>query len=206
MASILSTAVQAYCAASATTLPASLTTPLPEVTAAMDVFNSYCARSTELIWCMLLLFSYVTNLTSNPCVDQNNNTASATPVITAPPSSTSAFIIAETSSNQISQSSKSVPVAAIAVPVVIGVLVIAGIVGLLFFLRRRKAAKKAGLYAPPECMPRGELGQGEVHKVYEVQEVTNPAQEVVGDSVKYRYELETRPAELEGERHGMGKR
>lgn len=97
-------------------------------------------------------------------------------------------------SPQASNSSSSVPVAAIAAPVVIGVVAIAGIVGLLFFLRRRKAARKQNPYAPPTYTPRGELEQGEVH------EVESPVQEVVGDSVKYRYELESRPAELEGEK------
>lgn len=48
MSSIISTAVQNYCGASATT---SATTALPEVTDAIKVFNSYCARSTELVWC-----------------------------------------------------------------------------------------------------------------------------------------------------------
>jgi len=51
ISSIISTAVQDYCAAQATTLTASATAPLPEVTSAIEVFNSYCARSTELAWC-----------------------------------------------------------------------------------------------------------------------------------------------------------
>lgn len=51
ISSIISTAVQDYCAAKATTLTASATAPLPEVTSAIEVFNSYCARSTELVWC-----------------------------------------------------------------------------------------------------------------------------------------------------------
>ena len=51
ISSIISTAVQDYCAAKATTLTASVTAPLPEVTSAIKVFNSYCARSTELVWC-----------------------------------------------------------------------------------------------------------------------------------------------------------
>jgi hypothetical protein len=51
ISSIISTAVQDYCAAKATTLTASATAPLPEVTSAIAVFNSYCARSTELAWC-----------------------------------------------------------------------------------------------------------------------------------------------------------
>lgn len=46
-------------------------------------------------------------------------------------------------------------------------------------------------------MQRDEMGYGEVH------EVQSPPLEAVGDAVKYRYELETRPAELEG---GGGKR
>lgn len=54
MSSIISTAVQDYCATQATTLTASLTTALPEVTSAIEVFNSYCAQSTELVWCMSL--------------------------------------------------------------------------------------------------------------------------------------------------------
>lgn len=95
--------------------------------------------------------------------------------------------------SQDSTSSKSVPIAAIAAPVVIGVLAIAGVVGLLFFLRRRKAASKdENPHAPPIYRPEAELRYGEVH------EVQNPAQELVGDAVKYRYELESSPAELEG--------
>ncbi len=50
MSSILSTAVQEFCS-SAASLTASLTAPLSEVTAAISVFDSYCARSTELAWC-----------------------------------------------------------------------------------------------------------------------------------------------------------
>jgi flagellar basal body-associated protein FliL len=93
--------------------------------------------------------------------------------------------------------------------VVIGVLAIASVVGLLFFLRRRKAASKAAAaapkegqnpYLPPTYTPVRELGHGNVH------EVGTPAQEVVGDTVKYRHELETRMAELEGERAGAPKR
>jgi flagellar basal body-associated protein FliL len=93
--------------------------------------------------------------------------------------------------------------------VVIGVLAIASVVGLLFFLRRRKATSKAAAaapkegqnpYLPPSYTPVRELGHGNVH------EVETPAQEVVGDTVKYRHELETRMAELEGERAGAPKR
>lgn len=51
ISSVISTAVQDYCGAQATTLTASATAPLPEVTSAIEVFNSYCARSTELAWC-----------------------------------------------------------------------------------------------------------------------------------------------------------
>ena len=79
----------------------------------------------------------------------------------------------------------------------------------MVFLRRRKAAsKKENPYAPPGYKPgssedfagRNELEHGEVH------EVESPVQEVVGDTVKYRYELETRPAELEGEKVAGNKR
>ncbi|KAF9695403.1 hypothetical protein EKO04_006659 [Ascochyta lentis] len=193
MSSMLSTAVQEYCAASATTLPASLTTPLPEVTAALDVFNSYCARSTELVWY------------------QQNSTAQTTPPITTAPSTLTTSISTSpssaSSSTQPSTARKSVPVAAIAAPVVIGILALLGVVCLLFFLRRRKAHANASTqnpyaqngYAPPTYTPRGELEQAEVH------EVQSPAHEMVGgESVKYRSELETRPAELEGEGAGKG--
>lgn len=102
-----------------------------------------------------------------------------------------------------SSSSKSVPVAAIAAPVVIGVLAIAGVVGLLFFLRRRKLAskqEKENPYVPSTPTTREEIGYAEVH------EVESPAQEVAGDTVKYRYELETSPVELEGDWRAGGKR
>lgn len=125
--------------------------------------------------------------------------SSATPLITPAPSSTFATSTSSTASSldaEASTSGKSVPVAAIAAPVVIGVLAIAGVVGLLFFLRRRKAAsagnKAENPYASPTYTPRGELEHG---GVYEVQ---SPVQEMVGDSVKYRYELDSRPAEFEG--------
>jgi hypothetical protein len=64
-------------------------------------------------------------------------------------------------------------------------------------MRRRKAtSKKENPYTPPEyAEDRGgwrELGHGEVH------EVENTIPEVAGDTVKYQYELETRPAELDG--------
>lgn len=129
---------------------------------------------------------------ANIDIDQNNSTAPATVVITAAPSSPLSSASSTPTSTSSPSTSKPVPVAAIAAPIVIGVLAIVGIIGLLFFLRRRKAAKKAGIYAPPTYTPRGELGHDEV------QEVPSPAQEVMGDSVKYQYELETRPAELEG--------
>ena len=124
-------------------------------------------------------------------------------ITSAPTSIPSTSLLPTSGSNSQAGSSKSVPVAAIAAPVVIGVLAIAGVIGLLVFLRRRKAAsKKENPYAPPGYKPgssegfagRNELEHGEVH------EVESPVQEAVGDTVKYRHELETRPAELEGEK------
>src|SRR5690242_4228394 len=53
MSSVLSTAVEEFCS-SASSLTGSLTAPLPEATAAISVFDSYCARSTELAWCTQL--------------------------------------------------------------------------------------------------------------------------------------------------------
>lgn len=144
--------------------------------------------------------------------DQQNSTSSSIP-ITPAPSSTVSTSTASSSPPVAGSSRKSVPVAAIAAPVVIGVLAIASVVGLLFFLRRRKVTSKAAAaapkegqnpYLPPSYTPVRELGHGNVH------EVETPAQEVVGDTVKYRHELETkpletRPAELEGERAGAPK-
>jgi hypothetical protein len=83
------------------------------------------------------------------------------------------------------------------------VLAIAGIVGLLFFLRRRKAAaklEKENPYAPPTYagQSRARTADGDVH---ELLSPTDP-HEVPGDAVKYRYELESRPAELEGDWRG----
>ncbi|KAJ4335157.1 hypothetical protein N0V87_006311 [Didymella glomerata] len=178
ISSVISTAVQDYCAAQATTLTASATAPLPEVTSAIEVFNSYCARSTELAW-----YPATASITTAP---------SATPAV-------SSAISTSTSAPQES-SSKSVPVAAIAAPVVIGVLAIAGVVGLLFFLRRRKAAaklEKENPYAPPTY---ADESRGTAHG--DVHELLSPTHEheVPGDTVKYRYELESRPAELEGDR------
>ncbi|KAJ4986362.1 hypothetical protein SVAN01_08179 [Stagonosporopsis vannaccii] len=194
ISSVISTAVQERCSAQASNVLATLTSPLPEVTAALAVFNSYCARSTELAWY------------------QANSTAGAGSPITAAPSSTFATSTSSTSSSPIPQpapSSKTVPVAAIAAPVVIGVLAIAGVVGLLLFLRRRKAAKAAAVtaevkpenpYTPATYPSRGELEHGGVH------EVQSPVQEMVGDTVKYRYELDNRPAELEGGKAGDARR
>lgn len=61
-------------------------------------------------------------------------------------------------------------------------LVIAGVVGMVFWLR------KTGLQRTPTQTPPGELQPDDVYKII------GPAQEVDGHSVKY--ELETRPAEL----------
>jgi hypothetical protein len=96
--------------------------------------------------------------------------------------------------------SKSVPVAAIAAPVVIGVLAIAGVVGLLFYIRRRKAAaklEKENPFAPPAYKDesRGATAHGDVHELLS----SAHQHEVPGDTVKYRYELQSRPAELEGD-------
>ncbi|KAF2621461.1 hypothetical protein BU25DRAFT_238105 [Macroventuria anomochaeta] len=204
MASVISTAVHDYCAASATAVSASLATPLPEVTDAIDVFNSYCARSTELVWCTSLPLRFLKLPSDRTFTDQQTSTAPAIVVITPAPSSTfatSTFMTISSSTSQASTSSKYVPVAAIAAPVVIGVLAIASIVGLLFFLRRRKAVTaKENPYAPPNDTSQGRLVHREVH------EVQSPAQEVVGDTVKYQHELETRPAELEGEKQTRSKR
>ena len=79
----------------------------------------------------------------------------------------------------------------------------------MVFLRRRKAgSRQKNPYAPPEYKPesserftgRNELEHGAVY------EVESPVQEAVGDTVKYRHELETRPAELEGEKVAGNKR
>jgi len=53
-------------------------------------------------------------------------------------------------------------------------------------------AKSGNPYVAPAHTARGELEHGGVH------EVQSPVQEMVGDVVKYRYELASRPAELEG--------
>jgi hypothetical protein len=56
MSSLIATAVQERCAATATS---PVTAPLPDVTQAGEVFNAYCARSTELAWCMYHFTRYV---------------------------------------------------------------------------------------------------------------------------------------------------
>jgi hypothetical protein len=78
------------------------------------------------------------------------------------------------------------------------VLALAGIVGLLFFLRRRKSAKAdpyveisvppTELHAPPVYVPRGELDSA-----------GTPAQELPAEIVKYRFETRGGAVELDGE-------
>ncbi|KAF2635914.1 hypothetical protein P280DRAFT_484278 [Massarina eburnea CBS 473.64] len=188
MASVISTAVQASCAAKETAM-ASITSPLPQVTQALDVFNSYCARSTEL------------------SLYQTSTTGQVT--ITAAPSSTSAIASATaTPTSDTDANSGKVPVAAIAAPVIIGILAIAAVMCLLFWLRRRQVARKGGAsevngaatsHTPPSYTQSGYEHFGPRR---ELADNAPAAEEAPSDIAKYRYELEDRefmePVELEG--------
>ncbi|KAH6644852.1 hypothetical protein C7974DRAFT_28876 [Boeremia exigua] len=189
ISSVLSTAVQEFCLAQATTTrTASVTAALPEVTAAIDVFDSYCARSTELSWyqgastASSALNSLITPAPSTTGAASSSNAASASSSATS----------AAPASNL---GGASVPVAAIAAPVVIGVIAIAGVIGLFFWLRRRRpaaAAVKDESRAPP-TYSHGELEPSTRH------EVPNAVPEMAGaGAVKYRYELDSQAAELAG--------
>jgi hypothetical protein len=194
MSSVISTAVQQNCAPTN-----ALTIPVPAVTQAIDVFNSYCARSTELIWCM-----YHCNLSPRrPYAyhppDRDNSTATSTPPVTSPPptslrpASTAPPSSSASPSSPAESPKNSVPVAAIAAPVVIGVLAIAGVVGLLFWMRRRRNGAKSNPHEPPQP-EHGYPTENRVSRAelpgYEV------LPEMPGGSVKYQHEMEVRPAEL----------
>lgn len=132
-------------------------------------------------------------------LDQGDKTASVT--ITVAPTSPSSSITTTTSPSATiapQNSSNTVPVAAIAAPVVIGVVAIGAVIGLVFWLRRRRGTKKehdaAVDTAHPENLnyyPRGELGQDAAA----MNEMPNGAE-------KYGHELESRDtarrAELDG--------
>ncbi|KAF1960001.1 hypothetical protein CC80DRAFT_501292 [Byssothecium circinans] len=182
MASIISTAVQSSCAAGITAT-ASLSNPLPQVTSAIDVFNSYCARTTEL------------SLYQNP-VTTGPVTVTVAPNST--PSIASATSTPISSSN--SNSSNTVPVAAIAAPVVIGILAIATVAGFFFWLRRRRAAQENSTIELSGSQnftqnnpPSYALGGVATHEHYgstrELRSHTPVAQEVGSDIMKYRHEL-----------------
>lgn len=94
-------------------------------------------------------------------------------------------------------SGRSVPVAAIVAPVVVGVFVIAGIVGLLLVLRRRRAASEN---ANAQEMPAGSAPP--TYHGGEMADNTPAAGELKGSTTRYAHELESRPyaepAELDG--------
>ncbi|CAG8983429.1 hypothetical protein HYALB_00000598 [Hymenoscyphus albidus] len=194
-ASVISTAVQSWCAINATatvapeslTAQATLTTPLPEVGSALSVFSSYCAKTTELS-----LYQG-----SKPSA-----TGQVTLTITAAPSVTAATVLPTTSAS----SGSVVPLAAIVAPIVIGVLAIAGVIGMFFWLRKivlQKPQVDASSREPePETKaykvssPPSEVSRDSIEVVSPVHEVVGDlnSREVDGGSVKY--ELESAPAEL----------
>ena len=201
MSSILSTAVENNCAPTHT-----LATPVPAVTQAIEVFDLYCARSTELVWCMYhcngSLYPAYTDNDYPP--DQNNSTVTSTPSITPPPSSLPSSSTAPASSSAsppppASSSKNTVPVAAHAPPLVIGVLALAAVVGLLFWMRRRRAAKSNayGASHPEQSFPT----ESQHHARTEMPGYS-AVPEMPGNSVKYQHEMEVRPAELEDNRKG----
>ncbi|KAF2657678.1 hypothetical protein K491DRAFT_321617 [Lophiostoma macrostomum CBS 122681] len=113
-ASVISTAVQEQCSVAPATV--TLTSQAAVVTQALDVFQSYCARSIEL--------ALVSNSASSP-------TRSASMSITAPPTTTPS----SQPSSPPSSSSPSTHILAIVLPVVLTPLLIALLI--LIFYRRR---------------------------------------------------------------------
>ncbi|KAF2690689.1 hypothetical protein K458DRAFT_398690 [Lentithecium fluviatile CBS 122367] len=177
MSSVISTAVEDSCAANATATVTSSGTP-PEVTSAIEVFDSYCAKSTELSW-------------------YQNNSTSAMIITEGPTSKVVSATITATSTPTAASSRNTVPIAAIAAPVVIGVIAIAAVVGVLFYLRRKRGTKSTGSdhEIPPQYGAKSYYGgemAGDAPAVGELK----------GSAEKYRYELENRevtePVELEG--------
>ncbi|PSN74965.1 hypothetical protein BS50DRAFT_581715 [Corynespora cassiicola Philippines] len=143
MSSIISTAVEASCAATATQ-SVTATTPMPQVSSALELFHSYCARSTELplytdnaTAVRIITITASASLTSSIL---NTSILSTSILSTTVPSS--AISATTTTTGLVLPSGNfakaSVPIAAIAAPVTIGIFLIGGGVGLLFYLRRRK--------------------------------------------------------------------
>ncbi|PVI07915.1 hypothetical protein DM02DRAFT_666382 [Periconia macrospinosa] len=137
MASIISRDVQSQCGASMTASGSvSLVTPLPQVTQAVDVFNSYCERSTEL--------SLYQEARTSSSSSFNQVTVTATPTLTS-------SIVSPTSTPEtFASKTNSVPIVAVVVPSIIAALAVAAIVGFLFWRRRKRST-------PPTEHPRPQL-------------------------------------------------
>ncbi|CAG8983961.1 hypothetical protein HYALB_00008822 [Hymenoscyphus albidus] len=169
-----------------TAAEASRTTPAPEVEA-INVFNSYCERSTELYLYQEKSASTIT-------------TASlSTLIITAAPSFTSSASI-EMASTTPSQNKLSVPLAAIVAPVVVGVLAIAGIIASLIFWKKKKGVHNSSAEIPneelewkmPENRPGLYANQGQ-EGVEGRHEVATPPYEASGDSIRRKMNIGASP-------------
>ncbi|CAI6338263.1 unnamed protein product [Periconia digitata] len=136
MASIISKDVQSMCEATMTANgPVSLVTPLPQVMEAIDVFNSYCERKTEL--------SLYQEKTSTDGLSAVTVTATPTP---SPTSTIASSTSPPTQAPQTPQppqapppNQKTVPIAAIIAPVTVAVVAIAAAIALFFWRRRRRS-------------------------------------------------------------------
>ncbi|KAF2119925.1 hypothetical protein BDV96DRAFT_683494 [Lophiotrema nucula] len=204
--SIISTAVSAGCAATTSVRATRSTTkasvslppnpgPTEGVSSALEAFNSYCERTTELPW----------------YADNSTQTTPPTVIITTPPQTITLPPGATTTSSSASTSShsKKTNVAAIVVPVVL-VPLLAGL-GLFFFLRHRRNTRRPHvneLYAGQSSLNEKRRRRGDVKEVgggsqTELPGDYRPRQEVAGSNevVKYAHELqnnETERAELDG--------
>ncbi|CAG8951704.1 hypothetical protein HYFRA_00005504 [Hymenoscyphus fraxineus] len=222
MSSVISTAVQKYCAINGTaeatvttttdegyevsiTAQASRTTRAPEVEA-INVFNSYCERSTELYLCVSSFCLGVFSV-SNIYVDQGKSASTITTaslstlIITATPSFTSSAST-ETTSTTPSQNKPAVPLAVIIAPAVVGVLVVAGIIVALIFWRRKKGVHQSPTETPNEGLEHNttvkslEQSSNQEEGVEGRQEVATPAYEASGDSIRYELTEQSTLAEV----------
>ncbi|KAF2740778.1 hypothetical protein EJ04DRAFT_165053 [Polyplosphaeria fusca] len=194
--SVISTAVQTSCWMDQRTTATATPTTFPQVADALEVFHSYCERSTELPW----------------YADNSTKTDNPTIIITPPPQviTVGAQSTSTSPAPVSSSSSHKTNIAAIVVPVVL-VPILAG-AAIFFFLRRRRSLKRSELEAwdtrpGNDYKQRSELGRS---PQFELQGDLRERQEMQGGvSEKYAYELQTaelQRVELDGEDIGKARK